>query len=92
MKKKAEAGAAAAADKVDKITAVEEKNTDEKENELTIEECLDKLDVLLEDMENSDTGLEETFKLYEQGLKLIKRAESGIDKVEKQLKILDGEE
>lgn len=92
MKKKAEAETAAAADKADKITVVEEKNIEKKENEPTIEECLDKLDVLLEDMENSDTGLEETFKLYEQGLKLIKRAESGIDKVEKQLKILDGEE
>lgn len=59
---------------------------------LSIEESLERIDNILEKMESEDTGLEETFKLYEQGLKLIKDAESNIDKVEKQIKILDEEE
>ncbi len=59
---------------------------------LSIEESLERIDNILEKMESEDTGLEETFRLYEQGLKLIKDAESNIDKVEKQIRILDEEE
>lgn len=59
---------------------------------LSIEESLERIDNILEKMESEDTGLEESFKLYEQGLKLIKDAESNIDKVEKQIKILSEEE
>lgn len=61
-------------------------------DKLTIEESLERIDNILEQMESEETGLEDTFKLYEQGLKLIKDAESNIDKVEKQLKILSEEE
>lgn len=68
----------------------------EKENKnkkaLSIEESLEKIEQVLEQMESEETGLEETFRLYEQGLKLIKDTESGIDKVEKQLKILNEDE
>lgn len=68
----------------------------EKENKnkkaLSIEESLAKIEQVLEQMESEETGLEETFRLYEQGLKLIKDTESGIDKVEKQLKILNEDE
>ena len=58
----------------------------------SIEENLEKIEQVLEQMESEETGLEETFRLYEQGLKLIKDTESGIDKVEKQLKILNEDE
>ncbi len=61
-------------------------------DKLTIEESLERIDNILEQMESEETGLEDTFMLYEQGLKLIKDAESNIDKVEKQLKILSEEE
>ena len=68
----------------------------EKENKnkkaLSIEENLEKIEQVLEQMESEETGLEETFRLYEQGLKLIKDTESGINKVEKQLKILNEDE
>lgn len=68
----------------------------EKENKnkkaLSIEESLEKIEQVLEQMESEETGLEETFRLYEQGLKLIKDTESGINKVEKQLKILNEDE
>ena len=42
---------------------------------------------------DEETGLEDSFRLYEEGLRLIRHAESGIDKVEKKIRILnEGEE
>ena len=43
-------------------------------------------------MEDDDTGLEETFGLYEKGLRLIKNVSSSIDRVEKKITILEEEE
>ena len=43
-------------------------------------------------MEDEETGLEDSFRLYEEGLKLIRRAEAGIDRVEKKIRILNEEE
>ncbi|MDO4960890.1 MAG: exodeoxyribonuclease VII small subunit [Eubacteriales bacterium] len=59
--------------------------------ELTIEESFDKLDEILEKMEDENVGLEETFKLYEQGLGLIKSAGDSIDRIEKQIRVLSEE-
>ena len=57
-----------------------------------IEESFRLLDELLERLEDEDTPLEESFELYEKGLKLIKGVESQIDKVEQKLQILGTEE
>ena len=57
----------------------------------SIEECFDKLDELLVSMESDKTGLEETFRLYEQGLRLLKTASEGISSVEKKIRILNEE-
>lgn len=57
---------------------------------LGIEESLKKLDTILEKMEDENTSLEETFKLYEEGLGIVKRVNAGIDKVEKRIRILNG--
>ncbi|MBQ9420398.1 MAG: exodeoxyribonuclease VII small subunit [Lachnospiraceae bacterium] len=65
---------------------------EETESRLTIEESFARLDAILEQMEDEETGLEDSFKLYEEGLKLIRHAESGIDKVEKKIRILNEEE
>lgn len=54
----------------------------------TIEESLAKLDKILEKMEDDDTGLEETFRLYEEGLGIIKQVNAGIEKVESRIKVL----
>ena len=61
-------------------------------DELTIEESFERLDAILEKMEDEETGLEDSFRLYEEGLKLIRRAEAGIDRVEKKIRILNEEE
>lgn len=77
--------------KTDNTTDTDNRNDIEK-SAPTIEEKLDKIEQLLEKMESEDIGLEETFRLYEQGLKLIKDTEASIDKVEKQVKILSEDE
>lgn len=77
--------------KTDNTTDTDNRNDIEK-SAPSIEEKLDKIEQLLEKMESEDIGLEETFRLYEQGLKLIKDTEASIDKVEKQVKILSEDE
>ena len=59
--------------------------------EITIEESFGRLDEILDKMEDQETGLEESFRLYEEGLRLIRRAEGAIDRVEKKIRILNGE-
>ena len=66
--------------------------TDGMTEKLTIEESFEKLDEILAKMELDETGLEESFRLYEEGLKLVRHAGDSIDKVEKQIRILSGEE
>ena len=66
--------------------------TIQEEGRLSVEECFDRLDELLSSMESDKTGLEETFRLYEQGLKLLKTASDSINSVEKQIRILNEEE
>lgn len=60
--------------------------------ELTIEESFNKLQKILDKMEDDETGLEESFKLYEEGIGLVKKVSESIDKVEKRIKILSEEE
>ena len=65
-------------------------NNEEKDS-LTIEQSFEKLEEILGRMEAEDVGLEESFRLYEQGLKLVKSAGDSIDRVEKQIRILSEE-
>lgn len=56
-----------------------------------LEDNFNKLETLIDKLENGDKGLEESFKLYEQGMKLLAQCNSDIDKVEKKLIILQEE-
>lgn len=58
--------------------------------ELTIEQTFEQLDRLMEKLESSDITLEESFACYEAGMKLVKACGEKIDKVEKQMIILQG--
>ena len=60
--------------------------------EKSIEKCFSELDEILSKMEAEDTGLEESFRLYEKGIELVKAAKGNIDRVEKELQVLSGEE
>ena len=64
----------------------------ERKQDQSIEETFAQLDELLEKLEASDTSLEESFACYEAGMKLVKACSDKIDKVEKQLMILQGGE
>ena len=64
----------------------------ERKQDQSIEETFAQLDELLEKLEDSDTSLEESFACYEAGMKLVKACSDKIDKVEKQMMILQGGE
>ena len=64
----------------------------ERKQDQSIEETFAQLDELLEKLEASDTSLEESFACYEVGMKLVKACSDKIDKVEKQMMILQGGE
>ncbi len=57
-----------------------------------IDETLESLEEIIVRMESGEVGLEETFKLYNDGLKLAKSCNSQIDKIEKQIEVLQNED
>lgn len=59
---------------------------------ITIEESFASLDVIIEELQNGDLTLEESFQKYEEGMQLIKNCNTAIDKVEKKLEVINGEE
>ncbi len=65
---------------------------EEKEPPLpTIDSCLEQLEGILRSMEDEAVSLEQSFSLYEQGMKLVKDINGRIDQVEKDILVLDGE-
>lgn len=67
---------------------------EEVKNEKSIEEAFQELNNLLVKMDNEEVSLEDSFKLYQEGVQLVRYCNEKIDKVEKQLIILNeaGEE
>lgn len=53
--------------------------------ELTLEENFSKLEEIIEKMQGQDVSLEESFALYEQGMKTLKNCNKKIDAVEKKM-------
>ena len=60
--------------------------------EMTIEETFDELDELIDLLESGSGSLEGAFRRYERGMKLVKGCNEKIEKIEKQIQILSGEE
>lgn len=58
----------------------------------SIEQTFDELDHIIARLESSETTLEESFTCYETGMKLVRACNDKIDKVEKQMIILQGGE
>ena len=59
---------------------------------LTLEESCDALEDIITELQTGDLTLEESFKKYEAGMKLVKNCNDSIDKVEKKLKVLSEED
>lgn len=57
-----------------------------------IEDKFEQISAIIETLEQPATPLTESLKLYTQGVKLLKECNDELDKVEKQLIILDEEE
>lgn len=60
-------------------------------NDMTIEETFAALDDLIEKLESGKGSLEDAFKNYEEGMKLVKSCNEKIEKIEKKILVLGGE-
>ena len=58
-------------------------------NNLTLEQTFAGLEKVIQKMEREDISLEESFKLYHEGMDMLKSCNDKIDKIEKQMLILD---
>jgi exodeoxyribonuclease VII small subunit len=57
-------------------------------SEMKFEAGLKKLEEIVEKLESGDIGLDESLKLYEEGMKLLKFCTAKLDEVEKKIEIL----
>lgn len=55
----------------------------------TIEESFERLEKIIDSMENDSLSLDESFKMYKEGIKLIENCNHQLDKVEKQIVIVN---
>jgi len=60
-------------------------------NKLTFQENLDSLEKIVERLESGETTLEESLELYKQGMMFLKECNSKIDKVEKEIEVVQNE-
>ena len=63
----------------------------EKKEELSLEEGLEQIEQLLERLGDEEVSLEESFRLYQKGMVLLKQCNDRIDHVEKQMLQIDEE-
>ena len=56
-----------------------------------LETAFDQIEQLLQKLQEGEVSLEESFRLYEQGMKLLQKCNENIDHVEKQLLQIDEE-
>lgn len=60
--------------------------------EFKLEEAFDELEAIIEKLEDEDISLEASFNEYKKGMELIKKCNASIDKVEKQVLVLENGE
>lgn len=58
---------------------------------MSLEECFEGLDDIIVELQSGELSLEDSFKKYEEGMKLIKKCTETIDKVEKKLIVVENE-
>lgn len=66
----------------------EQKNSP-KEQDISLEGLFKELDQVIAGLEGDDVTLEDSFKLYQKGMHMLKQCNETIDTVEKQVQILD---
>ena len=67
--------------------------TEEKDSvkEVSLEDNFEVLDSIVEQLESGESTLEESFALYQKGMRILKQCSDSIDKVEKKLIVLEEE-
>ncbi|MCI9582361.1 exodeoxyribonuclease VII small subunit [Clostridiaceae bacterium] len=60
--------------------------------ELSVEEAFEKLEGIIEALEDGDISLEDSFSYYEAGMRLVKQCGEKIDRVEKKILVLEDPE
>lgn len=55
----------------------------------TLEQSFEVLNQIMEELEKEEVSLEDSFRLYQEGMKLLKECNDSIDKVEKKLIVLE---
>ena len=58
--------------------------------QLTVEESFARLDEMVKRLESEDVPLEESFRLYQEGMKLLKDVSGRIMTYEKKMQVLSG--
>ena len=61
------------------------------QQQFRLEEAFDRIEALLEKLQDKDVTLEESFGLYQEGMGLLKLCNENIDHVEKQILQIDEE-
>lgn len=63
------------------------------EKEMKLEEAFDRLEETVAALEQEDISLEESFRIYKNGMELLRKCNQAIDQVEKKVLVLndDGE-
>ncbi|MCH4040217.1 MAG: exodeoxyribonuclease VII small subunit [Eubacteriales bacterium] len=59
--------------------------------QLTVEESFARLDEMVKRLESEDVPLEESFRLYQEGMKLLKDVSGRIMTYEKKMQVLSGD-
>ena len=59
---------------------------------MTLEQSFEGLDSIIGQLQSGELSLEESFKKYEEGMKLVKSCNDTLDKVEKKLIVIDNKE
>lgn len=59
------------------------------QDELTLEQALEQLEATVSKLEEKGTSLEESFQIYQSGMKLLKQCNAKIDRVEKKMLLME---
>ncbi len=64
-------------------------NTELQKEDLTLDEAFGQVEAVLDRLEAEDTTLENSFQMYQEGMRLLKICNDKIDRVEKQVLVMD---
>ena len=62
----------------------------EKKNEMSFEEALARLEVIVKGLDGGDVPLDKSLELFEEGVSLVKLCNTKLENVERKIKIVNG--